>query len=80
MGDIPRLVRLTMYGSNPDPLSWEELQNYINNIEKGKIKLVIDRVFKLDNFVQAHQYLESNQGRGKVVVLTFISIKNSSRF
>lgn len=70
LGDIPLLGRLTNYGSDPSSLDNEDLQNYIDNIQKGKIKLITDKVFKLQNIVEAHKYLESNEARGKVVVIT----------
>ncbi len=70
LGDIPPLVRLTGYGSNPALLSKEEFQTYIDNVEDGKIKLITDKVFHLDEIVRAHEYLESNEAKGKVVVFT----------
>lgn len=37
-------------------------------LKEGRLKPVIDRIFKLDEIVEAHRYLESNQQIGKIVV------------
>ncbi|RYX99665.1 NADPH:quinone reductase [bacterium] len=70
MVDIPSTVRLTCYSGEAMDLDKSDLQDFINKVEKGKIKLNIDRVFQLEEIVQAHQYMESNQAKGKIVVRT----------
>jgi NADPH:quinone reductase-like Zn-dependent oxidoreductase len=42
----------------------------LTGLAAGKLKPVIDRTFTLDQIVEAHRYLESNQQVGKVVVTT----------
>ena len=37
-------------------------------LQSNKLKPLIDRTFPLDNIVQAHRYMESNQQKGKIVV------------
>ncbi len=37
-------------------------------LESGSLKPVIDKTFKLEEIVDAHRYLESNQQFGKIVV------------
>lgn len=37
-------------------------------LEEGKLKPVIDKVFNIDDIVASHEYLESNQQFGKIVV------------
>ena len=37
-------------------------------LKEGRLKPVISRTFTLDQIVEAHRYLESNQQIGKVVV------------
>ena len=32
------------------------------------LKPIIDRIFPLEEIVQAHQHMESNQQKGKIVV------------
>jgi NADPH:quinone reductase-like Zn-dependent oxidoreductase len=39
-----------------------------DHIEAGDFKPLIDRVFPLDQIVEAHRYMESNQQIGKIVV------------
>ncbi len=69
MGDIPSLGRLTVYMSESGTLTRESLQEFIDAIELGKMKVCIDRVFRLNEIEEAHQYMESNQAKGKLVVL-----------
>ncbi len=68
MGDIPSLGRLTVYMGESKNLSKDLLQAFINKVEKGNIKLNIDSVFQLDQIVKAHQYMENNLAKGKLVV------------
>ncbi|WP_456462792.1 zinc-binding alcohol dehydrogenase family protein [Reichenbachiella sp.] len=68
MGDIPSLGRLTVYMGESKNLSKELLQEFINEIEKGNIHLKIDTVFSLDQVAEAHQYMQDNKAKGKLVV------------
>ena len=68
MGDIPSLGRLTVYMGEAGNLQKESLQEFINAVGSGNIRLTIDRTFKLDQIVEAHKYMESNQAKGKIVV------------
>lgn len=68
MGDIPSLGRLTVYMGESKNLSKELLQEFIDEVEKGAIKLNIDRTFNLDQVAEAHQYMEDNKAKGKIVV------------
>jgi NADPH:quinone reductase-like Zn-dependent oxidoreductase len=68
MGDIPSLGRLTVYMGEANNLKKESLQEFIDMVEKGIIKLNLDRVFNLDQIVEAHSYMESNQAKGKITV------------
>jgi NADPH:quinone reductase-like Zn-dependent oxidoreductase len=68
MGDIPSLGRLTVYMGEASNLNKDLLQDFINTVTKGDITLNIDKVFKLDQIVEAHTYMESNQAKGKIVV------------
>ncbi|MCZ6860039.1 MAG: zinc-binding alcohol dehydrogenase family protein [Alphaproteobacteria bacterium] len=69
-GDIPSLGRLTVYMGESENLTKESLQDFVNAVENEEITLRIDRTFKLEDIVQAHEYMESNQATGKLVVLT----------
>jgi NADPH:quinone reductase-like Zn-dependent oxidoreductase len=68
MGDIPSLGRLTVYMGDAGNLDKDLLQDFINAVAKDEINLSIDKVFKLDEIVEAHTYMESNQAKGKIVV------------
>lgn len=68
MGDIPSLGRLTVYMGESKNLSKKLLQEFINEVEKGNIHLNIDTVFNLDQVAEAHQYMEDNKAKGKLVV------------
>jgi len=68
MGDISSLGRLTVYMGEAGNLQNESLQEFIDAVESGDIKITIDRTFKLDEIVAAHKYMESNQAKGKIVV------------
>jgi len=68
MGDIPSLGRLTVYIGESNNLSKELLQEFIHEVEKGTIRLNIDKIITLDGVSQAHQYMEDNRAKGKIVV------------
>ncbi|MEQ9404131.1 MAG: zinc-binding alcohol dehydrogenase family protein [Cyclobacteriaceae bacterium] len=68
MGDIPSLGKLTVYMGDSANLSKDLLQDFIDEVENGKIVLNIDRVFSLDQVAEAHQYMEDNLAKGKIVV------------
>ncbi|HEY9348257.1 MAG TPA: zinc-binding dehydrogenase, partial [Inquilinus sp.] len=52
-----------------DPARLERAKRFIvDGLADGSLKPVIDRVFPLDQIVEATRYLESNQQIGKIVV------------
>ena len=69
MDDIPSLGILTTYGGDAGNLTGGSLQSFIDLLESGKIEIKIDKVFELDQVPEAHEYMESNKGKGKLVVL-----------
>lgn len=68
MGDIPSLGRLTVYMGESKNLSKGLLQEFIDKVEDGTIKLTIDKVVQLNEVSAAHQYMEDNKAKGKIVV------------
>jgi NADPH:quinone reductase-like Zn-dependent oxidoreductase len=52
---------------DPDRLARGK-QFIYNGLESGELKPVIDSTFPLESIVEAHQYMESNQQKGKIVV------------
>lgn len=68
MDDIPSSGRLTVYMGEASNINTKLLQDFIGSVKNGSIKLQIDRIFRLDQIAEAHQYMESNQAKGKIVV------------
>ena len=66
---IPATVRLTIYDSGQVTSPTQALQAFIEAVEAGRIKVSVSRVFALAEIQQAHAFMESNQGAGKIVVL-----------
>ena len=68
---IPSGTRLTAFHSDDfkGSTGTTVLQRIINQVEAGVCRPNIDRVFGLDDIVAAHQYMESSQATGKLVVL-----------
>jgi NADPH:quinone reductase-like Zn-dependent oxidoreductase len=68
MGDIPSLGRLTVYMGEAENIDKALLQDFINAVTGGTIKIPVDKIFTLDQVAEAHTYMESNQNKGKIVV------------
>ena len=59
----------TLYEITSDPGKLARAKTYITGaLKSGKFKPIIDRCFSLDQIVAAHEYMESNQQNGKIVV------------
>ena len=70
MGAIPTAVSLTTYAGGSDDFVNTPLQSVVQEVEAGRIKPRIGRVFQLDDIVEAHRCMENNAAGGKIVVLT----------
>lgn len=58
-----------MQGFPGDREALARAKKYIyDGLEAGKLIPIIDRTFPLDQLVEAHRYMESNQQNGKIVV------------
>lgn len=66
---IPAAVGLTIYDSGQLRVGHEYFQHFVNEVEQGKIRPVIKKVFKIDEIVTAHQEMERNSGAGKIVII-----------
>ena len=69
MGDIPPLGRLTVYMGDAANLDKKLLQDFIDAVTDGSINLSIDKIFGIEQVAAAHAYMESNQSKGKIVVV-----------
>lgn len=67
---IPAAVRLTIYDSGQLTSPTSVFGDFIRSLEAGQVQLAVSRVFTLDQIVAAHRFMESNQGSGKIVVVT----------
>lgn len=56
----------TFYSGN---VSGTKLQELIDFVQEFNVDTSSEKVFRLEQIVQAHQYLESQAGFGKVIVL-----------
>lgn len=69
MAFIPSSVKLTVYGSGALRVDAAVFQQFITEVEEGRIKLPVSRIFKLEDIADAHRLMESNTAGGKIVVL-----------
>jgi NADPH:quinone reductase-like Zn-dependent oxidoreductase len=67
---IPTAVSLTTYDGGPDDFMATPLEELIEQIAAGTLHVNIGKVFRLEEIVEAHQAMESNQAGGKIVVLS----------
>jgi len=70
MAAIPSGVRLTTFLSETveASTSTSELQRVLDAASDGRYRVNLNRVFRLDEIVEAHHYMEANQATGKIVV------------
>jgi len=69
MADIPHTVRLTTYSGGTNDMDVDAYQHFLRQLCDGEISPAIDRVFAFEELAPAHAYMESNQARGKLVVI-----------
>ena len=70
MDFIPATVHLTIYDSGQISVGKQHFQQFIHDVEAGKIHLNLNCTFNIDDIAEAHRTMESNAGAGKIVVLT----------
>lgn len=66
---IPATVRLTIYDSGQVRSPTAVFQDFIRQVEARQVKLAVSQTFRLEQIVAAHQFMDSNQGAGKLVML-----------
>ncbi|KAI1613382.1 zinc-binding oxidoreductase [Exophiala viscosa] len=67
---IPSSVYLTGYSGGPEEFMNTPLTDLLKQIEKGTLPVQVGKVYKLDDIAQAHETMDKNAARGKIVVLT----------
>jgi NADPH2:quinone reductase len=70
MDFIPPAVCLTTYDSGQIRVPQDEFQQFVDEVAANKIELSIGGIFSLKDIAKAHQLMDSNKAKGKIVVLT----------
>ncbi len=70
MGAIPTAVSLTSYAGGPEDFMATPLQDFIDELENGRAKAPIGKIFPMGEIVAAHSAMEENTAGGKIVVTT----------
>jgi NADPH:quinone reductase-like Zn-dependent oxidoreductase len=70
MDVIPTAVSLTTYDGGPDDFMRTPLEELIEQIAAGTLRVNVGKVFHLDEIAEAHRCMEENEAGGKIVVLT----------
>ena len=70
METIPSTVCLTVYDGGVIEFMETPLTDLAKQVEEGKLKVRIGKVFRLEQIVEAHRTMEENRAGGKIVVLT----------
>ena len=70
MAVIPSTVKLTTYLSESVNAAnaTEALQQVVDRAATGRYGIRVDRVFRFEEIVEAHHYMEGNKAKGKLVV------------
>ena len=68
MGDIPTAVKLTSYSGEAADLTPEQLQGYIDLVERGELEVKTGPVFDFEELIEAHKLMDANQAGGKIVI------------
>jgi NADPH:quinone reductase-like Zn-dependent oxidoreductase len=67
---IPTAVCLTTYDGGSEDFMLTPLDELVEQVAAGTLRVQVGRVFKLDDIVEAHRCMEDNRAGGKIVVLT----------
>jgi NADPH:quinone reductase-like Zn-dependent oxidoreductase len=70
MEAIPTAVCLTTYAGESDDFMRTPLEELIEKISAGTLKVQVGKIFHLDEIAEAHRCMEENKAGGKIVVLT----------
>ena len=67
---IPTAVCLTTYDGGAEDFMLTPLDDLIEKIGAGQLRIQTGPVFRLDQIAEAHRCMEENKAGGKIVVLT----------
>jgi NADPH:quinone reductase-like Zn-dependent oxidoreductase len=67
---IPTAVSLTTYDGGPEDFMAMPLEELVEQIAAGTLRVQVGKTFRLDEIVEAHRCMEENRAGGKIVVLT----------
>jgi NADPH:quinone reductase-like Zn-dependent oxidoreductase len=67
---IPTAVCLTTYDGGAADFMRTPLQQLVEKVEAGTLRVHVGKVFHLDEIADAHRWMEENKAGGKIVVLT----------
>lgn len=70
MDVIPSTVNLTTYSGGADDFVSTPLQEIIEEVEAGRFKPPIGKIFGIDDIVEAHSEMEEDTAGGKIVIVT----------
>jgi NADPH:quinone reductase-like Zn-dependent oxidoreductase len=70
MEAIPTAVCLTSYSGESEDFMRTPLEELVEQIAVGSLRVQIAKVFHLEEIVEAHRCMEENKAGGKIVVLT----------
>jgi NADPH:quinone reductase-like Zn-dependent oxidoreductase len=70
MEAIPSAVSLTTYAGESEDFLRMPLEELIDQIAVGSLRVQVGKTFQLDDIVEAHRCMEENKAGGKIVVLT----------
>jgi NADPH:quinone reductase-like Zn-dependent oxidoreductase len=70
MEAIPTAVSLTTYAGESEDFMRTPLNDLVEQIAAGTLRVQVGKTFHLDEIAEAHRCMEDNQAGGKIVVLT----------
>lgn len=69
MTAIPSTVKLTAYSGEASDISAEQLQNYLELVEQGRLQIKTGPIFPFSELKEAHRLMDENRMAGKMVVV-----------
>ena len=70
MEAIPTAVSLTSYAGESEDFMRTPIEDLVEQIAGGTLRVQVGKTFHLDEIVDAHRCMEENKAGGKIVVLT----------